>query len=107
MEFQCCLPRQTAGGVPRRATPGVLPGTAAATENQRIESKGRVACAQRHCKRMYTRNWGMWARRNLKIILEPGGLACTAVRALLLLALIPGCKEDLGEHLQSGQVLAW
>ena len=35
------------------------------------------------------------------------GLACPAVWALLLLALITGCKEDLGGRLQSGQVLAW
>ena len=76
--------------------------------NQRSLSEGRVACANRHHGRMYTRNWGMWARGNLKIILgEPLRLPCPAVWALLLLALITGCREDLGERLQSGRVLAW
>jgi hypothetical protein len=47
-------------------------------------------------------------KKKPKIILEQlCGLACTAVRALLLLALITGCKDDLGERLQSGRVLAW
>jgi hypothetical protein len=50
----------------------------------------------------------MWARRFLKIILaDRRGLACLGVLALLLLALITGCKGDLGGPLQSGQVLAW
>ncbi len=47
-------------------------------------------------------------KKKLKIILgEPRGLVCPAVRALLLVALITGCKQDLGERLQSGQVFAW
>jgi hypothetical protein len=51
---------------------------------------------------------GHMGKKKPKIILEQlCGLACTAVRALLLLALITGCKDDLGERLQSGRVLAW
>jgi hypothetical protein len=54
------------------------------------------------------RELGHVGKRKLKIILgQPRGLPCPAVWALLLLALITGCKEDLGERLQSGQVLAW
>src|SRR5271169_2968757 len=107
MEFQCCLPRDTAeacrGCAPRLERvllPSRQPKSASFIE-------GRAACAAPLWKNVYL-ELGHMGKKKPKIILEQlCGLACTAVRALLLLALITGCKDDLGERLQSGRVLAW
>jgi hypothetical protein len=64
-------------------------------------------CEPPSWKKVY-QELGHVGKRKLKIILgEPLRLPCPAVWAPLLLALITGCREDLGGRLQSGQVLAW
>jgi hypothetical protein len=108
MEFQCCLPRQTAEAC-RRCAPRLerflLPPRQPKSASI-IERACRV-CAAPLWKNVY-QELGYVGKKKLKIILgEPRGLTSPAVRALLLLVLITGCKEDLGEGLQSGQVLAW
>jgi hypothetical protein len=53
-------------GVPRvRTALGTSSVTVAATKISEVLLKG-VPRAQRHCGRMYTWNWGIWARRNRK-----------------------------------------
>ena len=88
----------------------VIPDHRSGNRNRRVLSEGRLACAQRHhAADEYPKLGQVGKKKSENIPRSASRPALCADRCGRCShpVLTGGCEADLGEHLQSGRVLAW